>query len=466
MQKLYILVFNFIYKLTGKINEGIRNAIVFLCGLLLTSFYFFWPGSTDGSLGEIMIAGSAVVAVMVLFSIKGPMKRIEINPFTYYPMVLFGIGIILIGQLHKVGDGYVMYALDLIFLFPALYFVWDSRGDHDKLYEMISAGMVLAGIVSCAYCFYLAGKGELVMLVDRVAGYKSNVNYLAMMGVAAVVCSLYLILRLNRRRLALLLPCAGVAVGLLYILISASRTAMLAVIGCIFVFAAFIIKMVRSNGMRKVSAAFLIVLMVLAAVAAVYGGREMKAVNSRAVSAAAVAENNEEQAETAGDEDQAASAAGSGDADTTAGRWDASETGDINNFSSGRINVWSVYLSHTTLLGRPFADIRDVEELKWRPEKRAHNNIIEYLYRCGYIVGGIYVLFYIAVGCIGLKMLFSGRYNRPKDAFTVMMIGTYAIYAMLEISTLPFLRILPCLFFLTIAPVIQKSDDYLENKEQ
>ena len=43
------------------------------------------------------------------------------------------------------------------------------------------------------------------------------------------------------------------------------------------------------------------------------------------------------------------------------------------------------------------------------------------------------------------------------DAFLVMVIGAYSIYAMLEISTLPFMRIIPYLFFMTIAPIFRKE---------
>ena len=235
MQKLYILLFNGIYRITGKIDERVRNAVVFLCCLLLTFIYFLWTGSLDASPGNIMIAGSAITAVLTVFSIKRPMVKVRKNYLPYYSMVLFGIGILLIGQLHKVGDGYVMYALDLIFLFPALYFVWSSRGDHDTLYKIIAAGILLAGIISFMYCFYLASKGELSIEYGRVAGFKRNANFLGMMGAAVMICSTYLLLLLNQNWLAVLLSSAGIGIGLTYSLISVSRAAMLTVLGCVIV---------------------------------------------------------------------------------------------------------------------------------------------------------------------------------------------------------------------------------------
>ena len=65
---------------------------------------------------------------------------------------------------------------------------------------------------------------------------------------------------------------------------------------------------------------------------------------------------------------------------------------------------------------------------------------------------------------LGVPVEFSGRYDRPEDAFLIMVIGVYSVYAMLEISTLPFMRIVPCLFFLTIAPIIYNDGQQQKGK--
>ena len=410
MQKLYILIFNGIYKITGKIDERVRNAIVFLCSLLLTAIYFFWTKSIDGSPGTVMIVGSAITAVMAVFSIKGPVVRVRKNYLPYYSMVLFGVGILIIGQLHKVGDGYVMYALDLIFLFPALYFIWNSRGDHDTLYKMIAAGILISGIISFLYCFYLASKGELVIAYGRVTGFKTNANFLGMMGVVVMIGSSYLLLQLNNNWLAVLISSAGIGIGLSYTLLSVSRTALLTVLGCGITCFVILFRMIRCGSMLKKRAIPFIAVMILAASVTTYTGIELKDIHYNAISAVNPVEETTEQtdAESASQTEQEPSAE-SDELNTITERINTS--GGINSYSSGRIDVWIIYLSNTTLLGRPFADIRD--DLKWEAETRAHNNIIEYLYRCGYLVGGIYVIFYIATGILGLKMLFSRRYDKP-----------------------------------------------------
>ena len=121
-------------------------------------------------------------------------------------------------------------------------------------------------------------------------------------------------------------------------------------------------------------------------------------------------------------------------------------------FSSGRTGIWKVYCSHLSWFGHPVSEI--MEELQAESETRAHNNFLEYYYRCGYIVGTIYLIFFIATGLAGLRMLVKKKYCRASDAFVVMIIGTYSVFALLEISMLAFIRLIPCLFFLSISPVL------------
>ena len=203
--------------------------------------------------------------------------------------------------------------------------------------------------------------------------------------------------------------------------------------------------------------------MILTAAVTTYFGTQLDNIHYNAVNAMnSVEETAEETASESASPVQQESSGESEELSTITERIDTSN--GINSYSSGRINIWRIYLIYITPFGRPFSNIKG--DLSSQSEIRAHNNILEYFYRCGYVVGSLYVIFYIATAFIGLKMLFSGRYDRPGDAFLIMVIGAYSVYAMLEISTLPFMRVIPCLFFLTIAPVMKKADTRLENNEQ
>ena len=454
MQKIYAFVFNIIYKEIIKIDERIRTDIVFLCGLFLISIYFFWPRSIDKIPGNIMLVGSIVISVMIVFSINKSMKMIRWNNNIYYPFTLFGLGILLIGMLHSVGDGYVLYALDLSILFPALYFVWNNRGDHDTLYKLLSFGVLIEGIISYLYCFYLASKGALAIEDGRVAGYKWNVNYLAMLGVVILLCSLYLLLIMSHNKACIIAASLGVGIGIAYAIISVSRTAMLTELVCITVFMVFLVKMVRAGSMNLRCAIPILVLALIIAGIAVFAGMQLNDIHYRAVHAAETSETPPPEATTEDvTEPQALPAEETDEVNAISERINSS--GDADSYSSGRVVIWKIYLSHSTMLGRPFKELEP--DLAYAAETRAHNNIVEYFYRCGFLVGGIYVIFFFAAMFTGIKMFFSKTYYQPMDAFLVMVIGAYSIYAMLEISTLPFMRIIPYLFFMTIAPIFRKE---------
>ena len=45
----------------------------------------------------------------------------------------------------------------------------------------------------------------------------------------------------------------------------------------------------------------------------------------------------------------------------------------------------------------------------------------------------------------------------------ITITGIYALYAMVEIATLAFIRVIPCLFFLTIAPLMGEKQTEKSN---
>lgn len=197
--------------------------------------------------------------------------------------------------------------------------------------------------------------------------------------------------------------------------------------------------------------------MILTAAVTTYFGMQLDDIHYNAVSA--INSGKEAAEQTAADSESPEQQAPTGESetlDTISERINAQD--GINSYSSGRLVIWRIYAENITPLGMPLSNIQ-YKLSAVTLERRAHNNILEYCYRCGYLVGSLYVLFFISAAFIGLKMLFSGRYDRPKEAFLIMVIGAYSVYAMFEISTLPFMRVIPCLFFLTIAPIMY-NDGY------
>ena len=442
MQKIYKAVTNCAYNLTSRLGNKARNAGLFLFCTFLVWLYFFRPGPLEG--GETEILGSAVVVAMTFFSINQKMSFVIWNKWIYYPMVLFGLGILLIGQIHSVGDGFVMYAIDLMLIFPAFYFVWNNRKDYDTLFRMMSAALMIGAIISFIYCTYLAYRGEMIIYENRVSGHKTNSNYLGMMGVAVLISGLYILSKYKNSKGISLLAGATIGIGITYVIISVSRTSIIAVVICLITAMIFSIKRKKYQGKRLFGRIKMMhVLLAVIMVAVFIVGINLNDINYRAL-------QNKESAEAINDIPTTTD-----ETEVITGRMGTGGQ-TANSFSSGRIGIWKVYYQHLSWLGRPLNEI--MEELQTESETRAHNNFLEYYYRCGYIVGTFYLIFFIATGIAGLLMLVKKKYYRASDAFVVMNIGTYSVFALLEISMLPFIRLIPCLFFLSIAPVLVTQD--------
>ena len=439
MQKIYSFIFNTIYKFNSKVSERIRDVALVLCCAFLVWLYYFSPLSLDG--GNIEVMGSIAVALIIIFSINKEMGSIEWNKWVLYPMILFGIGMLMIGSIHPVGDGFVMYALDLIFLFPALYFVWNNRGDHEKLYSIMSTVLLMAGVISFIYCIILAGQGNLAMSGSRVSGHTINPNYLGMMGIGVLISSLYLVSISKSKLLIVTAASIGIGIGITYVIISVSRTSMIAALICVITFAVFLLKRRQGYKTRMKKDCVIILIAIISITAIFTVGIHLNDINSSA------AEKRGILIESSASQGQPSEAKSVSDRVDAGGK-------SADSFSSGRLSIWKVYAENIKWLGSPLSDIK--EELQTTAETRAHNNFLEYYYRCGYIVDTLYLLFFTATGISGLALLIKKRYRSPEEAFAVMIIGTYSVFAMLEIAMLPFIRLIPCLFFLSISPIVKK----------
>ena len=136
-------------------------------------------------------------------------------------------------------------------------------------------------------------------------------------------------------------------------------------------------------------------------------------------------------------------------------------TEDIDSFSSRRTVIWRAYLPHMNALGNDYREFKKMHpELK---ETRAHNNFIDYAFRCGIPVAAIYLIFYIAIGTKALLRIRTSKKQLSVWFLAITITGIYALYSMVEIATLAFIRVIPCLFFLTIAPLMgEKQSENVE----
>lgn len=442
MQLIYTTIFNTVYKLTSKVSDKVRNVGMFVCCAFLVWIYFFSKLWLDKLNVEVM--GSVAIVLMTVLSANTEMQPVKWNKWVYYSMVLFGFGILAIELVHPVGEGFTVYAIDLIVVFPAFYYVWSNRKDYRTLYIIMSVALVAAGIISFFYSIWLSFRGELVISGIRVSGHKTNPNYLGMMGIASFIAGLYLLSEFRASIGITALASAGTGIGLVYMIISVARTAMVSSVICVVAYAVFYIKgkQQREAAEKDKWIRRLIIIGMIALT--VFVGLNLNDINYMTLA------NKGQLTE------ESANLAETSEATNLTGRIGTEEK-NANSFSSGRTSIWEVYLRNLSWVGRPLSDIQD--EFDNPVEIRAHNNFIDYYYRLGYIVASLYTLFHLAVGIIGLFFLFKKEYSKPQYAFVVMVIGMFSVYAMLEISFLPFIRLIPCLFFMSIAPVLTYRSD-------
>lgn len=453
MQKLFRVVSGNIYKLTGCLDETLRTVSLFFCCFFITGVFFTDRTGWEINAGRDMIIGSILIMAITVLSIDREPGEIRWNRCIFWPMIAFGLGILTVGLLHPVGDGYVMYALDLAFIFPAYYYVRINNGKDEQLYRMIALCTVGWGAYSFLYCWLEALQGRLPLREDnRFTGYLNDPNILGMLGIITFISALYLLLDYRREWIAVL-SAAGVGIGSFYAFMTASRASVLCELVGMTAFVIFVFKEIRAGTKDMSDLIKGLIYAVIISILIIAAGTKMDDVNLHALQKKDGPVSYMETAVAAEAEDDTAEETESDPASIT-DRPDLSD--GLNEYSSGRTGIWKIYIENFSWLGRDLRDILD--RFEGLPAYRAHNNLIDYTFRCGYIVGGFYLIFFISTGIYGSIILFDRRYTRPEDFFLVSIIGIYSIQALVEIANLPFTRCIPCLFFMTIYPVMGRTD--------
>lgn len=459
---------NTIQKITERLDRRVKNAIVLICFLILISTFSFGYIRFDSNPNKYMIGGTIITLIITVFSMDKRIEQIKFNKFVFVPMVLFGMGIMAIEMLHPVGEGYLTYAIDLAIIYPVFYIIWANRKDIFTLYILISVSVIIIGIASFVYCFYLSFNGELGILYGRVSGFTGNPNLLGRLGIIIIIASEYLLLNNKNKIVYILILSACIGIGITYIVLSVSRTAMLALTLCELSLLVFEIKSIKhanhnSWNVFKMAIIIAVVIVVFAL------GTKMDDINVKQKQEQKAAEAVVETISALGTEGVeyesiivSVAEDDSTELDKIKERFWGEE--DINGLSSGRIRIWKVYINNLSWFGRDDMDTLR-EELPGNREVRAHNNILDYLFRCGYIVGGFYILFYLAIIMSGMVLLFHRSYKASYLFFVIAIVEVYAIYAMLDITTLPFCRIVPCIFFYSITPIMCRRKKSKESKK-
>ena len=468
MQKVYANLFNLI-----KLRKKVSYILIVISIALIFGILFF-----DRNLGEAHTdIRELSIAIIIMFlaavSVVKETDQIRWNRIIYYPFVLFGIGIIAISCIHK--TGLLILAIELIILLPGLYYIWINRGDIRLLYDIIAETIIIEGFITFLYCFVLSLQAKAFIVNNRYAGFAAGPNQLGEMGTAIFIAGLYILITYKKDSFATcILSSTGIAVGICYVLLSACRTAMVADFVSLLAAVIYAIKLERSESVLRMDCVLQLAFTVILTAIIIFAGMQLDNIQfSQAQKSDAVPSSRSDDYSVAlvvldsyGRSENTVSVSS---ITTTAGV-DAVKTkytedensvsitdrfkykGDINALSANRVSLWLLYIDNLSAWGND-----DYYELgKDNSDKLylypAHNNVIEYTYRCGYLVGFVYLILYIAIGIEGLKLLFGRKHIEPYLVFCIMCIGAFSVYALIEWSHI-LVRPMTVMYYLSLAPV-------------
>lgn len=478
LQDFYSLVLKPIYSLTSRIDERIKNIFITICCFALTAsfpIYFTNAFNLKSERTKVHLACCVIIFVLAVFSIKKPLKRVKWNPLVFYTFFAAGLGIFIISLLHPIGDGYRAFSLILMFGFPCLYYVWDSRGDYETLYKRLAASTGAVAIIYFAIYAIIASRGELSFLNGRVCVTFGDPNMFSMIGMIAVNGAMYMLL-VNKNSLAwFALTAVSLGIGTSIVYLGGSRLSILVVAASITSFVIFYIKAeliphgFKPAGIKLVKLVTILVTIVLFVLA---GNLLLRLNNMAAIDNAVQTEieaataSEQETNDTQPDATQTEQEPVDDNNDVIDRIVDSTQETNADSFLSGRLTLWKNYSQFLNMTGNDFSKTDwDAMNAGTPKARHAHNNFFELAYRCGIPVACIHILLELIAGIICLIWLFGRKYTEPYYLFCICAMACYALESMFDIATLPFERPAPFFFYMAMIPIFMyKSGKKDENE--
>ncbi len=444
LQDCFIAFFGFTYRYTGKIPITVRNAISLGCVFLLTSeFYLLMvvnlTGLTDFTVRKLTFLGNILLIILAVMSVKGQLHRIKWNKWIVYPYLFAAIYMLFASFHHYPGRSYDTFPIQLLFIFPAIYFVWGNRGSRRLYYDWLAKSSMTIGVLLVTATIIFAPIGENTVVSAQYYGLTDNPNLLAMLLMISLAGTLYM-MRPGKKLAPFYAVIAGISMAI--ILLSNSRGGI--IVGVMEILAWITItlrqefKAYGTKAVAMVAAGVLIIVLSIPVTNLMldrsdYGDGEAGSVRSI-------------------EEIQ----------DNTGSRFSV-EGKDMNTFMSGRIEIWKWYIRQFNLLGHDCTNHTVQISEDSNVLHNAHNTYIEIAYRYGVPAGIGYALFMIAlIVCLIRAALIRGRcsYILIISLFSL----AYFIESLVDVMTLPFERGPVLMFYLALVGVFE--NDILSKAEK
>lgn len=479
LQKLYMIVLNTLFKLTGKLSDKVRKVLLVLtiAGIEFVALFFNYWGKLGSSFGyrELFLVNTPLLCLAVLFSVKEELKPVKWRMSLMTGWILCGL-IIMLPLPDMAGRGtFIMFGGMMAFIFPAFYFVWNNRGDYQSLYKSAAIATVLTTLVFFVKCFLEAP----IVLGAAYEGITDNSNTIGIASIGGAIAALALIAAEDGKLKYLYMILFGFFISFTWI--SGSRASLLAILLAGVAFAIVLIRKNASFGPKGIFKSFADLLIIAIVAALMLTG--IKAVMTRdepivhnAKLEAAVERELEAEAKARKESLEAGIiseytynrlneiANGTYDPDKYAeGEGDITDKftkgdGKVENLSSGRMSTWRYYYHHLGIMGHSRAN-GDPYIKERGLTAAAHNTYLEISYRSGIIAGLLYAAIAVFAAFWCFKYLFGrkGKFN-PELCLVVLAVFAFGIMSHLERAVYPVEKVHILLYFLTIAPIFDKEE--------
>lgn len=424
-----------------QLNRNIKQ--VCMTGLfILFSVYFLMHNSGFFVRGRFIsytrlhVWGFIALVMLCIVSIEEPLGRVRWNRLFLWLFLLCGLGLIITGLIHPIGDGYLFFGVMLVTVYPCLYYIWSCRGDCTPLFDAAANAQVITGLIYFVVFAVLFSLGRITPLADnRIPGTMLNGNYFSTYGTCLLLSALYLIYRKRKEHGILIWLYVSVVIGLYVTLLGQSRLSTVICAGCVLIYCIYAVKArkadqpVEKNADKKKRMLAIAAVMLLAAGAVIV-----------------IIQGN----------------------DSTIFDRFASNGRSPNDYTAGRIWIWSNYARHLNLFGNDFSQV-DWTELTGDTVRHAHNNFLEYGYRCGVIAASLFIIFQLITGIKTLIYLFSKRYTKDCYLFAIFFMINYTLESLFDVATMSMERYSSFFFYILLCAVfadLAKTPDDLKGNEK
>jgi len=433
LQNIYIRILTPITNKTQKVSESARNAVVFVCMLLILSTGLIrfadmrleWGFSISETIWVTLIGGLVLIATV--FSVKGRLQVLKCNLAIFIFFVAFNILIIISGFHHFIGDGIRPFSIVLLVFFIPFYFVWSNREDFQTLFRMIATAMASAGLV-----FIVIGMIVFPLaLGGRYTGLTSNPNSIGGIAAVVLICGMYLLF--TDKKLLAGLGIVTTLISFFTLFLSNSRTGMLMALFAIIICVIHLIHVFREDKEKGKEILRRVLLIVgIIAVALVFF---IVVISVNSMQGSNLITRFFQGFGTASAESNAYYI--------------------INRILSGRLAIWDTYIQHLNLIGN---DATYLPVYLKGIMSTAHNGVIDIAYRSGIPAGITYLGFLILSIIISARRFFSDK--TEQCLLVSIAVSGFVVYGLLEPVIPMTLFSAAVLYFLVLSPLFfQMSSD-------